>query len=94
MSIPVECNFREMEPLEIWLKGGRHYKGRFTCLRVDRKTLPHGYHAYDLRESDEDDMWFCQLKSFVLVNHAGTFVTNDSIAGANDGIEIEEYSFT
>ena len=94
MSIPVECNFREMEPLEIYLKGGKCHKGHFTSLRVDRLSLPRGYHAYDLRESDEDDKWFCQLKSFVLVNHAGTFVTSDGIDGADNGIEIEDYSFT
>lgn len=93
MSVPVRCNFKEMEGFEVWLKGGKHYKGHFTSLRVDRSSLPQGFYAYDLRESDDGDMWFCQLKSFVLVNHAGTFVTASRIDGADAGIEVEDYTF-
>ena len=93
MSEPVKCCFREMEKIVIWLKGGKSYRGYFTSLRVDRNSIPKGFRAYDLRESDESDLWFCQLKSYVLVNHAGTFITDSKIEGADAGIEVEDYSF-
>ena len=93
MSVPIKYDSEEMEGFEIWLEGGESYSGEFTSLRVDRKSLPEGHYAYDLRESDEGDMLFCQLKSFVLVNHGGTFITTSKIDGADAGIKIEDYSF-
>ncbi len=93
MSVPIKYDADKMEDIEIWLEGGKAYFGKFTSLRIDRKSLPPGHYAYDLRESDEGDLWFCQLRSFVLVNHAGTFVTASRIDGADAGIEVEDYTF-
>ena len=39
-----ELSYEEFEIL------GR--KGLFTCTRVDRKSLPEGLYAYDLRDND------------------------------------------
>lgn len=47
--------------------------GYFTNLRVDRDTLPEGWYAYDIRHGDSGGLW--GVEEFVLVNHAGTFLT-------------------
>lgn len=98
--IPVYySNIRDWEDMDLWLSGADpegepSVHGEFTSLRVDRNTLPEGMYAYDLRDADGDsELWFSELKEHVLVNHAGTFVTTEKIEGAEDGLEISDYSF-
>ena len=53
----------------------KDYEGFFTNIRVDKKTLPEGWYAYDLREEEGE---ICELKNgYVLVNHFGTFCTQN-----------------
>lgn len=66
-------------PFTVFLPNGKSASGFFTNVRIDRKTLPAGWKAYDFREGDEE--WLGQLnRGYVLVNHAGTFCTQDYTA--------------
>lgn len=99
----VPMNYNEInnwEEMDIWLDAvtpeGKTLciNGRFTSLRVNRDTLPEGMHAYDLRDADGDsELWFSELKDDILVNHAGTFVTENKVKNSEDGIRILDYSF-
>ncbi|MGN1303489.1 MAG: LPD28 domain-containing protein [Oscillospiraceae bacterium] len=51
----------------------------FTCMRVDRKTVPDGLFAYDVRDDDDCSGEICQIKPFVMVNHWGTIITDRPI---------------
>ena len=62
----------------------------FTNLRIDRKSLPDGLYAYDLRDSDNCDGTPSELKSFVMVNHWGTVIVKEPIDGADEGIVLNE----
>ena len=83
----------DFTPLEITLENGVTYTGMFTDMRLDRQTLPEGKHAYDLRHDDETWGDLCQLRPFILVNHAGTFVTDAPIPNAEEGPLITEWSY-
>ena len=52
-------------------------RGFFFELRVDRSTLPKGWYAYDIMHGDQGG--FALLKKHVLVNHAGTFLTQKKV---------------
>lgn len=74
---------------------GETVSGFFTNARVDRATVPEGWHAYDLCEGE--DGLFCTIEEKVVVNHGGTFLTQQEIdLGPNKYLELEEdfeYSF-
>lgn len=55
------------------------YNCLFTNLRLDRNLLPKGLHCYDVRDSDDLDGSFAQVKPFILVNHWGTILCKDEI---------------
>ena len=55
----------------------------FTCLRLDRNTVPRGYHAYDVRDDCQGNA--CQIAHGILVNHWGTLITRDKIKLPPDG---------
>ena len=65
----------------------------FTCLRIDRKSLPDGLYAYDLRDSDDCDGTPSELKTFVMVNHWGTVIVKEPIDGADKGIVLNDEDF-
>lgn len=44
----------------------------FVCLRVDRKTVPEGLYAYDIRHDDDCQGIACEIARFIMVNHWGT----------------------
>ena len=87
----VRYNSKELEDLEI-TANGKTYIGKFSPLRFDRNTVPKKYFAYDIRDND-DGSEFCQIKKYVLVNHAGTFLTKKEIPNMREGLIIEDYSF-
>ena len=74
-------NSIEFERVEVFGK-----PALFTDLRVDRSTVPAGYHVYDVRGSDSDCGKLNTLERRVLVNHAGTVVTFEPLLG-----ETQEY---
>jgi len=57
----------------------------FTCGRINRDTVPSGYHAYDVRHDDHCRGDAAQLKKFVMVNHWGTLILNKPIKLHKDG---------
>ena len=77
--------------------GEKEIEGEFTNLRVDRDSLGEGRYAYDLQEGEDGE--FCALKESVIVNHGGTFITNEEIDLGPEGcLELGEdkdndYSF-
>lgn len=44
----------------------------YTNSRIDRETVPEGFHCYDLRGSDYDPEKPIAVEAHVVVNHAGT----------------------
>ena len=82
---PINANEAGYESFEIL-----GHDALFTSLRIDRKTLPEGLYAYDLRDCDDCTGNPCEVKDFVLVNHWGTAITKEPIEGANEGIDLDE----
>ncbi|MCD7954277.1 MAG: hypothetical protein LUG93_00660 [Lachnospiraceae bacterium] len=52
----------------------------FTCLRVDRATVPKGMYCYEVRHDDEGRGDPCEIANWVMVNHWGTLISNQPIA--------------
>ena len=65
--------------------------GNFTSLRINRRSLPTGIYAYDVRNNEEGNI--IEIKDFVLVNHWGTFVTSEIIPDSQKGIEIISFEY-
>ena len=82
---PIDANETDYERFEIL-----GHEAIFTCMRIDRKTLPEGLCAYDLRDSDDCDGTPSELKTFVMVNHWGTVITKEPIEGADEGIVLND----
>lgn len=57
----------------------------FTCLRIDRSTVPRGYHQYEIRESEGFSVECCQIGKRIVVNHWGTVIANERIKLDKDG---------
>ena len=51
--------------------------GLFTNQTIDRKTLPQGWCAYDIRTKSNGTL--CSLEPNVEVNHGGTFLTKTPV---------------
>ena len=85
---PINANETGYERFEIL---GRD--ALFTSLRIDRKSLPEGLYAYDLRDCDDCSGDPCEVKSFVLVNHWGTVIVKEPIEGADEGITLDENDY-
>ena len=52
-------------------------KGYMYQGRVDRDIVPEGWHAYDVRHGDSGNP--CTVEEKVVVNHYGTFLTQQEI---------------
>ena len=76
-----ECNYIENFALSPGCK--TENQGFFTCLRVNRHTVPDGWYAYDIQHGDAGG--FCTIENKVLVNHAGTFLTRTPVKMNKDG---------
>ncbi len=81
---PINANEADYERFEIL-----GHDALFTCLRIDRKSLPEWLYAYDIRDSDECDGTPSEVRKFVMVNHWGTVVMREPIEGADEGIVLE-----
>ena len=64
----------------------------FTNSRIDRGTVPAGWHCYDIRGSDDDFGELATLEHHVLVNHAGTVLSPRPIPfpDGQDYVDIRE----
>lgn len=54
-------------------------EGLFIDLRVDRKTIPEGWHVYEVRHSDNDWGEPVEICLGVLVNFYGTLLVKEPI---------------
>ena len=92
MIIPFsELDFDNLYPLTIKLENGNIYEGRFTDMRIDRRSLPKGLFAYDIRDCCDGEP--CEIKRLIFVNHMGTLITNQPIPEAEGDGFICDYSF-
>ena len=69
----------------------------FTCLRIDRNTVPDGLYAYDLRPDDECQGIICEIAPHIGVNHWGTVLCREPIALTDDGrryVTEDDYNYT
>jgi hypothetical protein len=57
----------------------------FTDSRIDRSTVPEGFHCYDLRGSDYDPGKPVTVENQVAVNHAGTVLTAEPVTIPKEG---------
>lgn len=51
----------------------------FTCLRVDRETVPKGLYMYEVRHDDDQQGDPVQIGNWIMVNHWGTIISNKPI---------------
>ena len=51
----------------------------FTCLRVDRDTVPQGMYMYEVRHDDDQQGEPVQIANWIMVNHWGTLISNRPI---------------
>ena len=42
----------DSQPFTLYRSGGREYHGFFSNIRIDRETVPEGWHVYDFREGE------------------------------------------
>lgn len=70
-------------------------EGVFSNLRIDRNSLPEGFHRYSLREGEEE--FIAEIQKDVMVNHAGDFITKEEINLGPDGYKAlspDDWGFT
>ena len=64
---------------ELWtpmkIKGIRGY---FNDMRIDRSTIPSGFHFWELADGDSDGIP-CRYNHSILVNFYGTFITTGEL---------------
>lgn len=85
--IPIHYSQTTFEKIEV-----NDIPALFTNLRIDRNTLPKGYHAYGIRSGDRSD--FATIEPFVMVNHTGTILTEQPIKMTKgDYTPIRDYNF-
>jgi hypothetical protein len=57
----------------------------FTPVRIDRNTIPQGYHLYEVRHDDDCQGDAVQIARNIYVNHWGSLITRDEIEFGTDG---------
>jgi hypothetical protein len=57
----------------------------FTDLRIERSTVPEGYHLYEVRHGDECQFDAVQVARGIMVNHCGTLIMRDKLRLGADG---------
>lgn len=57
----------------------------FTCMRIDRKMVPPGLYAYDVRHDDDQQGIPCEIARSVMVNHWETNLMAEPLAIPTDG---------
>lgn len=62
----------------------------FTDIRINRDTVPQGYHLYEVRHDDDCQGDAVQIARNIVVNHWGSVITRDAIKLPPDGcLDIE-----
>ena len=61
----------------------------FTTLCIDRSTIPHGYHLYEVRHDDDCQGDAVEIAHNIIVNHWGSLITRDEIAMPDGHLDIK-----
>ena len=70
----VDFNSLLKNHVDVYLING--VRAGYIDVRIDRKTVPDGIYVYEVRDTSDDGGWYIgNVEDFVLVNHAGTFIT-------------------
>ena len=77
---PIPYKAESMDNVVLIGEDGTQYIGEYIDMRLDRTTIPNGKYAYDCRHDDDGD-WVTPvtIEKRVMVNFAGTFVTDTPI---------------
>lgn len=51
----------------------------FTCLRIDRATVPKGLYMYEVRHDDDMRGDPVQIANWIMVNHWGTLISSEPL---------------
>lgn len=51
----------------------------FSCMRIDRESVPKGLYMYEVRHDDDQQGDPVQIGRWIMVNHWGTLITNRPI---------------
>lgn len=51
----------------------------FTCLRIDRATVPKGLYLYEVRHDDDMRGDPVQIANWIIVNHWGTLISSEPL---------------
>lgn len=68
----------------------------FTCIRIERSTVPKGYQLYEVRHDDDCRGDAVQIARGIMVNHWGSLITREEIKLPSDGrldIEPEDLNY-
>lgn len=68
----INANIEQFELVELF---GKPTPVLFTCLRVDRTTVPDGMYVYSVRHDDEGNGEPCEIAKRVIVNHWGDILS-------------------
>ena len=64
----------------------------FHVCRIDRSTVPTGYHLYELRHDDDCRGDVVQIARGIMVNHWGSIIVRDEIKLPEDGyLDVDPY---
>lgn len=80
------CGFRNNE--------GNEYEGLFSDLRIDRSSVPEGWYCYEIRHDDEDQGYWAEIGTSVMVNFWGTLLTTEQLlAPGQKFCEVADYGY-
>ena len=66
----------------------------FTGVRLERSTIPQGYHVFEVRHDYDFQGHAVQIGRNILVNHWGSIITRDAIVLPRAGyLDIEPEAF-
>lgn len=64
---------------------GFYEDARYTKQEREQFEKESGMHTYELRESDNGEIYHCTIEKNVVINHSGTFVTNEVLPFNENG---------
>ena len=77
---PIPYKSEQTDTVTMIGENGARYIGEYIDMRLDRATIPKDKYAYDCRHDDNGDRVSpVTIENHVLVNFAGTFITDAPI---------------
>lgn len=85
----------DLQPITVEFNNPTHIEGNkmaasgfFSNSRIDADTIPEGYNLYHFRHGDDGNI--CSLEAAVGVNHAGCFITKETLVFTKPYFSIED----